>query len=182
MKGSSSKAMTAAYAALYPTWFRWKAYKAHPKALSLPSLYPTWFRWKPASGHWKLAITSFISHMVQMKGGGGDSKGLWCLTLYPTWFRWKCSGGGCIHKIGFHFISHMVQMKVGDEVEVKLLSSGFISHMVQMKVLNIYILMSCVEILYIPHGSDERLCAVSHNKNRIWLYIPHGSDERYRYL
>jgi len=31
----------------------------------------------------------FISHMVQMKGGGGEVKDLQCLTLYPTWFRWK---------------------------------------------------------------------------------------------
>jgi len=32
-------------------------------------------------------FVGFISHMVQMKGGGGRVKDLQCSTLYPTWFR-----------------------------------------------------------------------------------------------
>ncbi len=80
--------------------------------VSEESLYPTWFRWKvKRSSLLPVGATTFISHMVQMKGacksicslcGNGfishmvqmkarmSPQPVWlCSPLYPTWFRWK---------------------------------------------------------------------------------------------
>jgi len=50
--------------------------------------------------------------------------------------------------------------------------------MVQMKV-DCSFTANNSRVLYIPHGSDERLVNHYYNLSRTILYIPHGSDERW---
>jgi len=71
----------------------------------------------------------------------------------------------------------MVQMKDSLNVTKKIIELFFISHMVQMKDRLKHLVRNSANILYIPHGSDERReCDVKH-ENLNALYIPHGSDE-----
>ena len=58
-----------------------------------------------------------------------------------------------------------------------MLAVIFISHMVQMKVKYIYPVLLSFMLLYIPHGSDERLSLPLASVATNSLYIPHGSDE-----
>jgi len=50
--------------------------------------------------------------------------------------------------------------------------------MVQMKERLKHLIRNSANILYIPHGSDERGFIVNAMKKTVSLYIPHGSDER----
>jgi len=69
-----------------------------------------------------------------------------------------------------HFISHMVQMKECSKIEVTLISDSFISHMVQMKDVTKVLYDAFADILYIPHGSDERNACYRDILCRISLY------------
>ena len=118
------------------------------------SLYPTWFRWKPSPIYlFFLAETlyiphgsdesasltdfarlskSFISHMVQMKGGFRNSD--WSLP--------------------YIFISHMVQMKGTDLTEGGVDPKTLYPTWFRWKSTILSYTRSC-KSLYIPHGSDE---------------------------
>jgi len=65
----------------------------------------------------------------------------------------------------------MVQMKESEQTPSETGGGGFISHMVQMKVKKYGEYLIRVEVLYIPHGSDER-CYTDYNANLIGALYP----------
>ena len=119
---------------LYPTWFRWKESSFIYFLLPELKLYiPHGSDERSNNDSMLFASSSFISHMVQMKGHKGIVFGADCHS----------------------FISHMVQMKVG-EAPMRRTSDLFlyIPHGSDER----YAAVMAFEedpALYIPHGSDE---------------------------
>jgi len=75
--------------ALYPTWFRWKWYKAHLRKFHIKLYIPHGSDERIFCYSMLNHLKDFISHMVQMKGRLGNRNRLTFNPLYPTWFRWK---------------------------------------------------------------------------------------------
>ncbi len=120
------------------------------------TLYPTWFRWK---------LTLFDA--------------LWTswYSLYPTWFRWKPALCKALIRKNCAFISHMVQMKVGRSYKAFCTASTLYPTWFRWKADGVFEGTFRL-ILYIPHGSDERLYIYCMTQTCVVLYIPHNSDER----
>jgi len=91
MKGKKWKLLIFIQLALYPTWFRWKV-KSHLNSFLQFLLYIPHGSDESFSvlSDFK-TLTTFISHMVQMKDLILPCLKHSCITLYPTWFRWKNS-------------------------------------------------------------------------------------------
>ena len=133
MKGMVRLFFTGMLSSLYPTWFRWKDFMSSVPVKKGKTLYPTWFRWK------KRPLKNRKGHSVLYIPHGSDER----------------YGEAVLHWHVIVFISHMVQMK-GLYVQCPSQKrKNFISHMVQMKV-NWFVRAAFYDILYIPHGSDER--------------------------
>ena len=164
--------------ALYPTWFRWKAYLCFKKTSS-PWLYiphgsDESIIFQELSGFsvvfishmvqmkamqaytYAMMLPFFISHMVQMKAIMQMFLSRPLPSLYPTWFRWKL-------------------LKSSDKI---ILINIFISHMVQMKVYMISLPDFFDYALY-PTWFRWKSTVGTPNLSTHNLYIPHGSDESF---
>ena len=146
----------------------------------------------------KFQLTTFISHMVQMKVRSFKSYQAFSSALYPTWFRWKVAvEGSRIYNVRL-YIPHGSDERLPRRVSISEVINLYIPHGSDES--RRHFLLSIAPIaLYIPHGSDERLAQLAklsrihplyptwfrwkrtfnfYNSTYFNLYIPHGSDER----
>ena len=154
-------------------------YREHPKPVTL---YPTWFRWKWQKEDFSACTIYFISHMVQMKAILLKSRRLRSSTLYPTWFRWKQNTCFRICPSMYNFISHMVQMKAVKRETFRRLQKALYPTWFRWKLM----LHREVFLMYLslyPTWFRWKIQKMEFNwRILVMLYIPHGSDERIAYF
>ena len=187
-----------------------------------PSLYPTWFRWKRLTSSASLnRFLLYIPHgsdesnegvyrydisLLLYIPHGSDESPCCCYaiyvsrnTLYPTWFRWKSLPLASVATNSRTLYPTWFRWKKYKNTLLYKRLIFFISHMVQMKAFLRAWLFLLLLLLYIPHGSDERIDSNIESVKQAFfishmvqmkvrekcpkpladcLYIPHGSDER----
>jgi len=117
--------------------------------------------------------------MVQMKDAGALSFGCPITTFISHMVQMKVELRKPVNLMNKTFISHMVQMKAADiSISLNLITEPLYIPHGSDESESIELSDDSGTKLYIPHGSDESYGATLEFVPAETLYIPHGSDER----